>query len=360
MNLLVEDAAQARRIESESCRLRPHVRGQVKSRVAVEVRVAIEAGHAKALVGALAILGLVKLLLRKRGQQHPQAFDLYRRQNADHLVVIVFDGQQLAARDVAQLGVCRQEDRWRELGCQMVGEVEIDIEAPQVAGFLVADLVDLIVGKDLPASCLLDMRQRQEPARKQVAFADLVGGHRGKVIPGHALRQLDPNTALHRLAPTRHHLPGYGPVTEIISLLEQRPLALHYRRFRRLVVRFDGAKGQRRQWPIARIRRQRIGQHRHGRQGGARNKETEPLKRHFGLSPGAKSREQDATAATNAAFKREFRLFKVDQLMQQAGAAPRTLASVSEAPGTTSRVTWYKKTRTVRSDETNLASWLGR
>src|SRR3954464_13738777 len=123
--------------------------------------------------------------------------------------------------------MCGQEDWWWELGRQMVGKIKINIEAPQVAGFLVADLVDLIVWKDLPASCLLDMRQRQEPARKQAAFADLVGGHRGKIIPGHALRQLDPNTALHRLAPTRHHLPGYRPVTEIISLLEQSLLSLH-------------------------------------------------------------------------------------------------------------------------------------
>jgi hypothetical protein len=63
------------------------------------------------------------------------------------------------------------------------------------------------------------------------------------------------------------------------------------------------------------------------------------LKRHFGFSfTGTKSREQDATAATNAAFKREFRLFKLDQSVQQEGAAPRTLASVSEAPGTALRV----------------------
>ena len=62
---------------------------------------AIEAGHAQALVGALAILGLIELLLRERRQQHPQAFDLHRRQDADHLVVVVFDRQQLAARDVA-------------------------------------------------------------------------------------------------------------------------------------------------------------------------------------------------------------------------------------------------------------------
>src|SRR3954471_2226113 len=108
--------------------------------------------------------------------------------------------------------MCGEKDRGRELGRQMVRKIEIDIEAPQVAGFLVADLVDLVIGKDLPAGCLLDMGQRQEPARKQAAFTDLVWGHRGKVIPRHALRQLDPNTALNRLASTRHHLPGYRPV----------------------------------------------------------------------------------------------------------------------------------------------------
>ena len=60
-------------VEPEARGLRANIRGQVEGGIGVEIGVAIEAGHAKALVGALAVLGLVELLLRKRREQKPQA-----------------------------------------------------------------------------------------------------------------------------------------------------------------------------------------------------------------------------------------------------------------------------------------------
>ena len=40
-----------------------------KARVGVEIGVAVEAGHAEALLGDLAVLGLIELLLRERREQ---------------------------------------------------------------------------------------------------------------------------------------------------------------------------------------------------------------------------------------------------------------------------------------------------
>ena len=69
VDLLVEHAAQAGRVEPEARRLRPHVGRQMEGGVGVEVRVAVEAGDAQARLGDLAVLGLVELLLRERREQ---------------------------------------------------------------------------------------------------------------------------------------------------------------------------------------------------------------------------------------------------------------------------------------------------
>src|SRR3954447_2093337 len=102
MDLLIEHAAQAGGVEPETCGLRTNVRGQVKGRIGVEIGMAVEAGHAKALVCALAVLGLIELLLRKGREQKAKALDLDRSENADHQLVIVLDRQQLPSRHIAQ------------------------------------------------------------------------------------------------------------------------------------------------------------------------------------------------------------------------------------------------------------------
>jgi hypothetical protein len=80
VDLLVEHAAQARRVEAEARRLRAHVGREVERCVGVEVGVAVEAGHAQARSATLAVLRLVELLLRERRQQQPQPLHLHRRE----------------------------------------------------------------------------------------------------------------------------------------------------------------------------------------------------------------------------------------------------------------------------------------
>jgi hypothetical protein len=47
----------------------------------------------------------------------------------------------------------------------VIGQVEIDVEAPQVPLLLRLDLVNLPLREDLAAGRLLDMRQRHETGR---------------------------------------------------------------------------------------------------------------------------------------------------------------------------------------------------
>src|SRR3954471_1919253 len=102
MDLLIEHAAQAGGVEPEARGLRTNIRGQVEGSIGVEIGMAVEAGHAKALICALAVLGLIELLLRKGREQKPKPLDLDRGENADHQLVIVLDRQQLPSRHIAQ------------------------------------------------------------------------------------------------------------------------------------------------------------------------------------------------------------------------------------------------------------------
>jgi len=77
------------------------------SAVGVKIGVAIETGHTKALVFALAVLGLIELLLRKWRQQKLHSFELNRRHKSDHQLVVIFE--QLAMRHVTELRMRRQK-----------------------------------------------------------------------------------------------------------------------------------------------------------------------------------------------------------------------------------------------------------
>ena len=91
MDLLVEQPPQADRIEPEPRRLRPYIRGQVECAVGVEVGMTIEAGHAHALIGDLAVFGLIEFFLRKRREQQTQALHLHRRDDAVHQLIEILD-----------------------------------------------------------------------------------------------------------------------------------------------------------------------------------------------------------------------------------------------------------------------------
>src|SRR4051794_18560960 len=101
--------------------------------------------------------------------------------------------------------MCGEKDWWWKLGCQMIGQIEVDVEAPQVAAFLPADFINLAVWEYLPARCMLDMRQRQETNWQQPTLADLVRAHVRERVPGCPGRQLYANAVLHRLASAAHH-----------------------------------------------------------------------------------------------------------------------------------------------------------
>jgi hypothetical protein len=66
--------AKAHGVEPETCGLRPNVGRLMDCAVGVKIGVAIETGHTKDLVFAVAVLGLIELLLRKWRQQKPHSF----------------------------------------------------------------------------------------------------------------------------------------------------------------------------------------------------------------------------------------------------------------------------------------------
>ena len=134
--------------------------------VGVAVRVAIEAGHAAARLLRAAILGLVELLLRKRRHQQAQALELLRIEDAVEQLVIIVDGDELALRNVAEVRPLIEIDRRRELGQKVIGNVEIDVEAREVAPLLPLDLVDQEAREHHAAFLMLGVRQRQEAWRE--------------------------------------------------------------------------------------------------------------------------------------------------------------------------------------------------
>src|SRR3982751_3250706 len=71
MDLLVEQATQADRVNAETSILRPCIRIQVKGGIGVEVGMAIKAGYAELWFRHLAVVRLVELFLRERRQQQP-------------------------------------------------------------------------------------------------------------------------------------------------------------------------------------------------------------------------------------------------------------------------------------------------
>ena len=220
---------------------------------------AVEAGDAQVLLGALAVLGLIELLLRERRQQKPQAFHLHRADQPHRQLVEVPDREQLPPRDVAELGMAGQKDRRRKLRPEMLRQVHVDIEAPQVAPLLATDLSDRLVGEDLPAGRLLDVRQRLESLRQEPLRADLPGAHRRQLVPRGVRGQPDPHPVLDRLAPARHHHARHRPVAQIVALLEQIPLPLHDCWLVGLVHRSHDAEWLRRQRPVGRVGRQGLG-----------------------------------------------------------------------------------------------------
>src|SRR4051794_8941736 len=112
---------------------------------------AIKASRADAGKLRAAILGRIELLLWKGRQQEAQPFQLPRRKNAIEELVVIRQRDQLALRDIAQIGARCQEHGRRELGQEMIGKIEIQVEPLQISTVLLLDRVDQEVRKDKPA-----------------------------------------------------------------------------------------------------------------------------------------------------------------------------------------------------------------
>ena len=109
----------------------------------------------------------------------------------------------------------------------MRGQVEVQVEARQVAAFLLLDFVDLVLGKHHAALGVVGVRQGQESLRPEAPLADLFGCHRGQLLPRlHAFGQLHPHALLHRLA-ARHGDALGRPIAQVVPVVQQLHLPFH-------------------------------------------------------------------------------------------------------------------------------------
>src|SRR5690606_15071911 len=180
---LLRNAAKRRRVYPPAHLLRPNVADEMRRRIRVAVRVTVEARHAEMRPLTAPVVGHVELLLRERRDEQSEPFELLRIQDTVEQLEKVLRRHELALRDVAELRTRRQVDRRRELGQEVLGNIELDVEAVQVALLLREDLVDMLLREHHAAFFVERMRQRLETLREQVALADLVAPHRSELFP---------------------------------------------------------------------------------------------------------------------------------------------------------------------------------
>jgi len=92
----------------------------------------------------------------------------------------------LSPRHVAQFGMRGEEDRRWKFRRHVVGQIEVDIEAAQVALLQPVDRLDLFRREYLAAGGVLHMRQRLEAFGQEIASADLFRRHGRQGLPGNA------------------------------------------------------------------------------------------------------------------------------------------------------------------------------
>ena len=172
---------------------------QMRGAVGVAVDVAIETGHAPARLFAAAIVRLVELLLREGRDEQPQPFQLLRIEEAVKQFVVVVDRHELALANVAQVQARSQIHRRREFRQKVIGQVEIEIEARQVAALLLLDFVDVELREDHAAFGMIRVRQGQEAAGEHAFLADFFGLHGREFLPRHPFRQFNAHAFLDRL-----------------------------------------------------------------------------------------------------------------------------------------------------------------
>ncbi|MNJ51400.1 hypothetical protein D3C77_467020 [compost metagenome] len=165
-------------------------------------------------------------MLRKGRDQQPQAFELLGIEDAVEQLEVVADVDQLALGHVAEVGASGEEDRRRKLRQEMLGQIEIQVEARQVAVLDLLHLVDLKLREDHAAFGMIGMWQGHEAEGEALLLANLLGAQPGQFVPARAVRQLDPHAALDRFAACHLHAIG-GLVGKVVALFEQFTVALH-------------------------------------------------------------------------------------------------------------------------------------
>ena len=160
--------------------LGPDISHQMSRARGVAVDVAIKAGHAlHALrVRRLAIGRGVELLLRELRHQQAYAFQVFGVENAAEDLLEILHGQYLTLRDVAQVGPGGEKDGRRELGQEMVGQIEVHVKSLQARQDF-----DLGLRKNHAAHLVLGMRQRQESLRKETLGPESRPGPSSQVDP---------------------------------------------------------------------------------------------------------------------------------------------------------------------------------
>jgi hypothetical protein len=138
--------------------LRPNVTYKVSRRVRVPVRVTVETGNSPTGTLGAAVLGLVKLLLRKGTQQQPQALDLFRVQNSIEKFIVVVDSEQLAFGDVPEIGSRGEIDGCRKFRQDMIGQIKVEVESDEVTGFLPFRFFDMELREEHSSFGMVGMR----------------------------------------------------------------------------------------------------------------------------------------------------------------------------------------------------------
>src|SRR5207249_2806325 len=97
---------------------------------------------------------------------------LFGVQNAVEQFLKVVDRHQLPLGDIAQVGASRQVDGRRKSREEMLGQIEVQIKAGQIAVVLFLHQVDMELREHHAAFRMVGMRQRQKAGRKQALFTD--------------------------------------------------------------------------------------------------------------------------------------------------------------------------------------------
>ena len=224
------DATQRWRIDAMPVFVRTDVADGMRGRIGVPVRMAVEASDTLVRPDSAAVLRGIELRLGKRRYQEPQALQLFRIQSVFEQGVVVVECDELAFGYIAEIRPRRQVDWSRKLGQEMIRQIEIEVEARQVASGLTLRFIDELLWKNHAARFVMRMRQRIESCGPEVLVLDVVRCHGCKLFPGCVPWKADTHPRLDSLA-AGHRDACRRPVAKLVAFLEKLLLAFSELRF---------------------------------------------------------------------------------------------------------------------------------